>query len=71
MDHSYYFDTLKGHSGSVNSLYLCSKVSNSHEFYNGDRFSSGILVSGSEDKTILLWDLKTNKYEIDEINMHD
>ena len=61
MDHSYYFDTLKRHSSSENCIYLFPKVSKTHEFYSGDRFF----------RLDTLMEVKTNKYKIDEINMHD
>lgn len=41
--------TLKGHTGSVNSIFLMS---------DGER-----LISGSSDSTVIIWDLKTNKIQ--------
>lgn len=69
MESSIYESYLKGHTNSVNCLCTCEGVVNTHFYYNPERLVKGVLGSGSDDNSMRIWDLNTNKYVADEINL--
>jgi WD40 repeat protein len=71
MESTIYENYLKGHTNSINCLCICESIINAHFYYNADKLTKGVLASGSDDNSIRIWDLNTDKYWSDKVNMPD
>ena len=61
MESTIYENYLKGHTNSINCLCISESIINTHFYYNPERLTKGVLASGSDDNSIRIWDLNTDK----------